>query len=106
MKNLGEVKKPLEFDTFETAEEGDVAEEPAPVETTNDEEPMEASPSDDAPTNEQKPKTLPPKEDEYVWAWKVCFEFHVIVCLTLMMLLVLFSPSWKLQDVHSSSNIF
>lgn len=51
VQSFGEAPKPLQFD------------DEAPVETQEGKEP------DDAP----KPKTQPPKQDEYLWMWKV---FH------------------------------
>ena len=70
VKNLGEVKKPLEFDTFDTTEDGVDKEESAQQAEVDDNEPMDAEPTAEPPVKE-KQKTLPPKEDQYDWVWKV-----------------------------------
>ena len=65
VKNLGEVAKDLEFDTFEEPEGQN---KDAGKEVPNTEEGMEGV--EEQPTDTKK--TLPPKEDEYLRAWKVC----------------------------------
>ncbi|KAK7679437.1 hypothetical protein QCA50_017491 [Cerrena zonata] len=63
VKNMGEVAKDLEFDAFEEPEvENKEAAEGKPQE----EETMEGV--EEQPKDEKK--TLPPKEDEYLWVWK------------------------------------
>lgn len=51
VQNFGEAPKPLEFD----------AEPPA-------------EPAEEAQTDTPVAKTQPPKQDEYLWIWKVWFE--------------------------------
>ena len=65
VKNLGEVAKDLEFDAFE---EPEVQNKDAGKEAPNAEESMEGIEEQPSDTK----KTLPPKEDEYLWVWKVC----------------------------------
>ena len=64
VKNLGEVAKDLEFDAFE---EPEVQNKDA-GKVSNAEESMEGAEEQPSDTK----KTLPPKEDEYLWVWKVC----------------------------------
>jgi ribosome production factor 1 len=62
---LGDVAKPLEFDDFSELEEKP---------ERHDEDQGEAGDSE-VPAEAVKPsKKLPPKADEYEWAWKVCFS--------------------------------
>lgn len=67
MRNFGEEPKPLEFDV-----------DPFEVEEKHDEPSTDKS-TDEVPTDEassssvQEPKAIvPPKQDEFLWAWKVC----------------------------------
>lgn len=74
VKNLGEVSKPLEFDTFEDDNEEEAAkEEAAKAESTtadNEDQPMEEDGEAEQPMPAPK-AVVPPKEDEYQWVWKV-----------------------------------
>ncbi|TFK39912.1 anticodon-binding protein [Crucibulum laeve] len=54
VQNYGEVSKPLAFDS-------------EPFEEPSDTPAMEAPLEDPAPS-----KVIPPKQDEFIWAWKVC----------------------------------
>lgn len=78
VKNFGEAPKPLEFDTGEDEEQADVPE---------------------GGEEEKKQTVLPPKEDEFLWAWKVS-------CLAVdgneHMLILCHSPSWRHLTKHSS----
>ena len=74
MKNLGEVAKDLEFDVFEEPEE---QKKDASKEASNAEESMEGV--EEQPTDTKK--TLPPKEDEYLWVWKVCLVLFSLFIL-------------------------
>ena len=63
---LGDVAKPLEFDTFSEAEEK--MEEPA----SDDQGELD---TEGEPTKEAAlPKKVPPKAEEYEWVWKVKFS--------------------------------
>lgn len=68
VRNFGEEPKPLEFDV-----------EPFEMEEKVDELPM-----DDASTsNAKQPKAIvPPKQDEFLWAWKVrtLMRIHHVIC--------------------------
>lgn len=73
VKNLGETSKNLEFDTFE---EDDETNKDAP--RTDKESTMHAGEinasehREDSATPVGGPtKVVPPKEDEYLWMWKV-----------------------------------
>lgn len=69
VKNLGEVAKPLEFDAFEDNKEDAIVE----VAKQPDAEEEDAEMADEtAPGPEQpKNKVVPPKDDEFMWQWKV-----------------------------------
>jgi ribosome production factor 1 len=75
VKNLGEVRKDLEFDTFE-----DDANQEDKLVNTGEQPRGEQPQGEDADINTERSgtthghfrKVLPPKEDEYVWTWKVC----------------------------------
>ncbi|KAI0761923.1 Brix-domain-containing protein [Irpex lacteus] len=76
VKNLGEVSKDLEFDTFEqekTAEEKKVdkeVEQPSQADVEDDVM-REGEYAEEMGEQEEQPKkVVPPKEDEYVWMWK------------------------------------
>ncbi len=71
VKNIGEVAKDLEFDTFENIEpegkQGQAAQAVAP------EGDMEVDIAAEGSTESQSNPVVPPKDDEYQWIWKVCF---------------------------------
>lgn len=70
VKNIGEVSKPLEFDTFDEED----AKPDATVEAKED-----ANKGEDAeeqPESSKTKKVLPPKDDEYQWIWKVSHWYH------------------------------
>jgi ribosome production factor 1 len=79
VKNLGEVRKDLEFDTFE-----DDANQEDKLVNVGEQPRGEQPQGEDADTNMERSgtahghfrKVLPPKEDEYVWTWKVCKFFY------------------------------
>lgn len=73
VKNLGEVSKDLEFDTFEDEEKPP---QNSPVVSSDDSAQADDAEMtdlrDDSATSANPSKTVvPPKEDEYVWMWKV-----------------------------------
>lgn len=75
VKNLGEVSKDLEFDTFEEEDKEEQNNDTKPIsnkggaqEGGNDG--MDAPTEDSAPQQEQPKQVVPPKQDEYVWMWK------------------------------------
>ena len=94
MKNLAERGQDLEFDTFENDVEGDKVMEDG--ESAEDEVEGEEKSED---SQAKAKKTLPPKEDQYQWQWKVSSStYHIVSChLTL-------APSLNLrqQDVPFS----
>lgn len=106
VKNLGEVSKDLEFDTFEDAEGGPA--EPAAAEPEAADVDMQASADGEKEVNEdattRKPKkVVPPKEDEYVWMWKVCLWLLILFRESTHN--TLYSRIWRLPDGHSSCNV-
>ena len=62
---LGDVAKPLEFDSFSEPEEKKEEEKPA----GDDQGDLDAE--DESPKEVAPPKMVPPKSDEYEWVWKV-----------------------------------
>lgn len=68
VKALGELSKPLEFDSFD--DEAQEVAKPKQDAEANDGEAMD---QDEQPEpSESKPKkVIPPKDDEYQWMWKV-----------------------------------
>ena len=62
---LGDVAKPLEFDSFSEPEEKKEEEKPA----GDDQGDLDAE--DETPKEVAPPKMVPPKSDEYEWVWKV-----------------------------------
>ncbi|THH02645.1 hypothetical protein EW026_g210 [Hermanssonia centrifuga] len=68
VKNIGEVAKDLEFDTFENIEpegkQGQAAQAVAP------EGDMEVDIAAEGSTESQSNPVVPPKDDEYQWIWK------------------------------------
>jgi hypothetical protein len=91
---LGDVAKPLEFDSFSESEENK-EEKPA----GHDQGDLDAE--GESPKEVPPSKKVPPKADEYEWVWKVS---STVVCIA--MSAVDTSPphsrSLKLRDVHSS----
>lgn len=84
VKNLGELAKPLEFDVFEEGEEAAAtatAVEKSKGEgedTVMDEDGVQEEKEEGAGPSESNPKkVLPPKDDEYQWAWKV--RHHIFI---------------------------
>lgn len=94
VKNLGEVSKDLEFDTFEDEEK---PAQDSPV--VHVDEPAQGEDADmtdlgDSPVvsaNPSKP-VVPPKEDEYVWMWKVCDCSRCASYLSLLTMTVSYQP--------------
>lgn len=66
MRAFGEAAKPLEFDT-EAGDEQAEAEASAEKEQEGEKE-------------KEAEKTLPPKEDEFLWAWKVRYVIFLQLC--------------------------
>jgi len=58
---FGEEAQPLEFDIPSTTEEGEQDKVLAP---------------EHKPQPEKQKKTIPPKQDEFIWAWKVSKFYH------------------------------
>lgn len=79
VKNLGEVSKDLEFDIFEDQEARedndagakDQHQEEEPMDDA-DEETQEGIDESVGATRDKPKQVVPPKDDEYVWMWKVC----------------------------------
>ncbi|KAJ3484888.1 hypothetical protein NLI96_g5331 [Meripilus lineatus] len=69
VKNLGERPKDLEFDTMDTTEEGQNAEDDK-EEKEPDEDEEENEEEEKQPPPPKAKKTIPPTEDEYQWVWK------------------------------------
>lgn len=94
VKNLGEVAKGLEFDPFEEPENQNKELTKDKSEGDESMEVVEEQPKD-------AKKTLPPKEDEFLWVWKVRCMFLGLfdVCADCT---CGFSRSSRLRDVHSS----
>lgn len=67
MKNLGDLPKDLEFDTFEMPEDESKDAHAAPA---KEQEPASEPDVEMAPEKPTK-QVLPPQEDEYQWKWKV-----------------------------------
>lgn len=86
VKHFGEEPKPLTFDL--DAGKGEQDDEEAP---TLDEEKSKED-QDNAST-----KVVPPKQDEFLWAWKVGIVFiHITLHTDLSC-----SRNWRRQDAHS-----
>ena len=68
VKNIGEVAKGLEFDTFEMSER---EEKGRPAEPADEEAPSGVAEDVQMAAEEPAKKVLPPSEDEYQWIWKV-----------------------------------
>ena len=109
VKNLGEVRKDLEFDIFED-EQPEKAGEEQPSEERDESMAEEGAERDEETgagqaSSSEKKKVLPPKEDEYVWMWKVCattfVPFHDFV-----LMLNTHSRSWKQQGGLSSCSMY
>lgn len=84
MKNLGERPKDLEFDTMDTTEEGQNAEDDK-EEKEPDEDEEENEEEEKQPPPPKAKKTIPPTEDEYQWVWKVRlayqFRIHCLIAI-------------------------
>lgn len=94
VKSLAERGQDLEFDTFENDAEGDKAIEDG--ETAEDEDEGEEKSED---SQAKAKKTLPPKEDQYQWQWKVSSSAYQLVYCRLTLAP---SPNSRQQDVPSS----
>lgn len=74
VKNLGETAKPLEFDTADddaaNDAEGESKSQDQDPSAEPDEQDEDMEESTETQSQPAKSKTLPPKDDEYVWAWK------------------------------------
>ena len=98
VKNLGELSKPLEFDTFDN--EAEQSAKPEQSAETQGEDAMDED-EQPGPSEPEPKKAVPPKDDEYQWIWKVCRVcIHAISCLTPMR----FSRSSRLRGERSSCN--
>lgn len=71
VKNLGEVSKDLEFDTFEEEKAAEEVEQPSQADVEDDVMREGEDAEETGEQEEQPKKVVPPKEDEYVWMWKV-----------------------------------
>lgn len=74
VRNFGEAPKPLEFDTEEGVEE---------------------------PQKQMVATVIPPREDEYIWQWKVNFSQTRLTTLAHSPI----SPSLRPRGAHSSCDI-